>query len=89
MHDQVDRNKFENSDEDQIMQKDVLDYSSVQERNKESKVIPKIRQSLEVQDQLGAYVSGRCSDTGKLISLIFMIVRESLNKSLTENNSEA
>ena len=62
MHDQVDQNEFENSDEDQIMQED--DYSSVgtdldlpekeiQERDKERKVIPKMKQSLEVQDQLG------------------------------------
>ena len=64
MHDQVGQKEFENSDEDQIVQ-DEPNYSSVQdrsrpppekeirERDKESKVIPKIKQSLEVQDLLG------------------------------------
>ena len=57
MHDQ---NEFENSDEDEIMQEDDLDYSSVRteidlpekeirERDKESKIIPKMKQSQEVQ----------------------------------------
>ena len=34
MHDQVDQSEFENSDEDQIMQEDDLDYSSVQDRSR-------------------------------------------------------
>ena len=66
MHDQVGHNEFENLDEDQIIQEDNLKYSSVwdrprslekeiRERKKESKVIPKMKQSLEeVQDLLGA-----------------------------------
>ena len=66
MHDQVDQNEFENSDEDQIMQKDDLDDSSVRdrcrsprerntgERDKESKAILKKKQSVEVQDLQGA-----------------------------------
>ena len=65
MHDQVGQNEFENSDEDQIMQEDDLDYCSVRdrsrslrerntgERDKESKVISKMKQSLEVKDLLG------------------------------------
>ena len=32
MHDQEGQNEFENSDEDQIMQEDDLDYSSVRDR---------------------------------------------------------
>ena len=31
MHDQVGQSEFENSDEDQIMQEDDFDYSSVQD----------------------------------------------------------
>ena len=57
MHDQVGQNEFENSDQDQIMQ----DYISVrgrsrspekeiQEKDKESKAIPKMKLSLEVQN---------------------------------------
>ena len=65
MPDQVGQNEFENSNEDQIMQEDDPDYSLVRdrsrssrerntrEREKESKVIPKMKQSLEVQDLLG------------------------------------
>ena len=34
MHDQVGQNEFENSDEDQIMQEDGLDYSSVRDRSR-------------------------------------------------------
>ena len=34
MHDQVGQNEFENSDEDQIMLEDNLDYSSVQNRSR-------------------------------------------------------
>ena len=34
MHDQVGQNEFENSDEDQIMQEDNLDYSSVWDRSR-------------------------------------------------------
>ena len=34
MHDRVDQSEFENSDEDQIMQEDDLDYSSVQDRSR-------------------------------------------------------
>ena len=34
MHDQVGQNEFENSAEDQIMQEDNLDYSSVQDRSR-------------------------------------------------------
>ena len=34
MHDQVGQNQFENSDEDQIIQEDNLDYSSVQDRSR-------------------------------------------------------
>ena len=34
MHDQSDQNKFENSDEDQIMQEDDPDYSSVLDRSR-------------------------------------------------------
>ena len=34
MHDQVGQNEFENSDEDQIMQEDDLDYSSVRDRSR-------------------------------------------------------
>ena len=33
MYDQVGQNEFENSDEDKIMQKDNLDYSSVRDRS--------------------------------------------------------
>ena len=87
---------FENANEDQIMQEDdqcgtELDFpeKEMQEWDEESKAIPKMKQSLEVQDLQGAtdpYVSGRCSDTGKLICLICMSVRESWYKSLTENN---
>ena len=57
------QNEFENSDEDKIMQEDDLDYSSVQDksrsprerntRDKESKVMPKMKQSREVQDLQG------------------------------------
>ena len=66
MHNQVGQSEFENSDEDQIMQEDASDYSTVRdrsrspreintERDKESKVIPKMKQSLEeVQDLLVA-----------------------------------
>ena len=32
MHDQMGQNEFENSDENQIMQEDDLDYSSVRDR---------------------------------------------------------
>ena len=32
MHDQVGQSEFENSDEDQIIQKDNFDYSSEQDR---------------------------------------------------------
>ena len=34
MHDQVGQNGFENSDKDQIMQRDDLDYSSVWDRSR-------------------------------------------------------
>ena len=57
IYDQVDQ--FENS-EDQIMQEDNPDYSlfrtdlDLPEKDKESKAIPKMKQSLEVQDLLGA-----------------------------------
>ena len=34
MHDQVGQNELENSDEDQIMQEDNLDYSSVRDRSR-------------------------------------------------------
>ena len=34
MHDQVGQDEFENSDEDQIMQEDDLDYSSVWDRSR-------------------------------------------------------
>ena len=34
MHDQVGQNVFENPDEDQIMQEDDLDYSSVRDRSR-------------------------------------------------------
>ena len=37
MHDHVGQNEFENSDEDQIMHKDDLDYSSVQDRSRSPK----------------------------------------------------
>ena len=101
MHDQVGKSEFENSDEDQIMQENDFDYSSVRDRSRfprerntrESKIIPKMKQSQEeVQDLLKAKdpnVSERCSDTGKLICQICMSVRESLYKSLTGNNWEA
>ena len=64
MHDQVDQGEFENSDEDQIMQEDVLDYSSERDRyrtpsernteERQNKTIPKMKQSLEVQNLLRA-----------------------------------
>ena len=67
MHDHIGQNEFENSGEDQIMLEDDPDYNSVQdrcrspwerntrERDKESKVIQKMKQSLEeVLDILGA-----------------------------------
>ena len=38
---------------------------------------------------IDTYVSRRCSDTGKLICLIWVRVRVSLYKSLTGNNCEA
>ena len=67
-----------------------LPEKEMRERDKVSKVIQKMKQSLEeVQDLLGAsnlYVSGRCSDTGKLIYLISISVREKKYKSLTKNN---
>ena len=34
MHDQVGQNEFENPDEDQLMQEDDLDYSSVWDRSR-------------------------------------------------------
>ena len=34
MHDQVGQNEFENSDQDQIMQEDDPDYSSVRDRSR-------------------------------------------------------
>ena len=34
MHDQVGQNEFENSDEDQIMQEDDLDYNSVRDKSR-------------------------------------------------------
>ena len=34
MHDQVGQNEFENSNEDQIMQEDDLDYNSVRDRSR-------------------------------------------------------
>ena len=34
MHDQVSQNEFENTDEDQTMQEDDLDYSSVRVRSR-------------------------------------------------------
>ena len=37
MHNQVGQNEFENSDEDQIMQEDNLDYSSVRNRSRSPK----------------------------------------------------
>ena len=37
MHDLVGQNEFENSDEDQIMQEDDLDYSSVRDRSRSPK----------------------------------------------------
>ena len=60
---QVGQNKFENSDDDQIMQANDLDYSQcgtdldlpekeIRERDKERKVIPKMKQSLEVVQDL-------------------------------------
>ena len=36
MHDQVGQNEFENSDEDQIMQENNPDYSSVRDRSRSS-----------------------------------------------------
>ena len=65
MHDQVSQNECENSDEDQIMQEDDPDHSSVQDTSRsrredirerdKNKVIPKMKQSLEeVQDLLWA-----------------------------------
>ena len=64
MHEQVGQSEFENSDENQIMQEDDLEYSSVRdrsrsprerntgERDKESKTIPKMKQSLEERQDL-------------------------------------
>ena len=104
MHDQVGKSEFENSDEDQIMQENDLDYSSVRDRSrsprerntekyKESKTIPKMKQSLAerqvLQGALDPQVLGRCNDNGKLVCLIFMSVSESRYKSLTENNLKA
>ena len=54
MHDQVGQGEFENLDEDQIMQEDYLDYSSIRGRSRsprernmgerqESKAIPKMK----------------------------------------------
>ena len=55
MHDQVGQSEFENSEENQIMQEDDLDYGSMQdrswsprerntvERDKESKATPKMK----------------------------------------------
>ena len=37
MHDQLGQNEFENSDKDQIMQEDDLDYSSVLDRSRSPK----------------------------------------------------
>ena len=61
MHDQVGQNEFENSNEDQIMQEDDLDYSSVRDRSisprerntgerQGEQSNPKMKQSLEVQN---------------------------------------
>ena len=57
MHVQVGQRKCENSDKDQIMQEDNSEYSSVRDRSrsprarntgdKDSKVIPKMKQALE------------------------------------------
>ena len=94
MHDQVGQNAFKNLDKDQIMLADDLDYSSVRDRSsfpakeirergdKESKVIPIMKQSPEVHD---LYVLGRCSDARKLICLICM--RESLCR-LTQTQTQ-
>ena len=59
------RDQCKNSDEDQIMQKNDFDYSSVRDRSRsprerntgerqEGQIILKMKQSLEVQDLLGA-----------------------------------
>ena len=37
MHDQVDKNEFENLGRDQIMEADDLDYSSVRDRSRSSR----------------------------------------------------
>ena len=47
MHDQVGQNEIENSDEDQIMQENNLDYSSVQDRSRS----PRKRNTVERQGE--------------------------------------
>ena len=89
MHDQVGQNEFESSNEDQIMQEDGFDYSSVRDRSRSSRerntgerqgeqINPEnetvTRSTRSTRCIRPIYVSGRCSDTGKLISLICMIV---------------
>ena len=66
MQDHVDQSEFENLDEDQIMQGNDFDYSSVRNRSRSPRErntwnrqgeqsIPKMKESLEeVQDLLGA-----------------------------------
>ena len=89
MHDQVGQSEFENLDEDKIIQDD---YSSVQDRsrsprernmgkrqgqqsNPENETFT--RSTIPTRSIRPIYVSGRCSDTGKLICLIYMSIRES------------
>ena len=98
MHDQVGQSDFENLDEDQITQEDDPDYSSERNRsrsfresytgdrqgdqsNPENKTIT----WSWTRSTRDSYVSGRCSDTGKLNCLIRMSVGEGRYKSLTEN----